>query len=129
MRLIEQFSFRFAKAHRTPIGALHLTRQEKPRGHHDNQRQPIDQERQIPRHSFARRLGGEVHTLLRQAGNKTRIIRRIGLERPTIGQGTGDIRTRYRNAGNAAAINIRKELAIAHVLRGTARARTLEKRH
>ena len=129
MRFVEKLGFRFTETHRLASTALHLARQENPcRKQHDH-RQPIHEQSKEPGHGFILRLRGEIHALLRELLHECRIIRRIGLERAAIRQGSVNLRTRNLNRGDPARINILQELAVGHVSRRAAMARILEKRH
>jgi len=120
MRFGEEFGFGFAEAHGFAARALHLPRQEEPCGHDNDQRQPVDEKREVPGHAVGQRLGGEVHALFREFLDKAGIVRRVALEEAAIGQRAGNFRARDHDRTDPAALDFGQELAVAHFLSGIA---------
>ena len=129
MRFSQQLGLRFAEAHGLSARALHLPGQEYPRGDEDDQRHPVDQQRQEPGQVLLQRLRREVHALLGELADEARVIGRVGGELAAIGQRAVDLRSLDDDVRHPARIHLAEELAVVHLVGRAALPGILEQRH
>ena len=111
MRFGQHLRARLAKAHRLAGAALHLPRQEYPDADQRDEGQPGDQQRDEPRHVVAGRLRGDLDLAVIEALHQRRVVRRIGLEARTVGEGAVNVRPLDHHVAHMAAVNLAQEAA------------------
>jgi hypothetical protein len=110
VRLGQKLRARLAESHRLAGAALHLARQEYPDADQRDEGQPRDQERDEPRHVFARRARGDLDALAVKALDQRRVVRRVSVEGAAVRIGAVDFRPLDGHIAHAALIDVVQEL-------------------
>ena len=98
------------KPHRPAAAALHLPHEEDPDADQQQHREPRDQHAEQRRHVLLDRRRGDPHALVDQAADQTRIGRRVGAERATIGEMPGNVVALDRDIRDLPAIDLGNEI-------------------
>ena len=128
MRLGEKLCLRLAESHGTPRPALHLSRQEDPGCDEDQDRQPVQEERDKPGGVVLRRLRVDLHAALLQGLHEVGIIWGKGPEGGAILVAPGDLVTGDHDTSDATRLRVGEQLAIGDFLSLLTLIRALEER-
>ncbi len=95
-----------AKAHRPAAAALHLTHEKDPHADQEQHREPRNQHAEQGGHVVVDRSGRNPHALVDELGDEARVVRRVGRERPAVGEMTVDRIALNGHVRDLAAIDV-----------------------